>query len=75
MVLSTAVVMTTGAAAVRVPVLAAIFMTVCMPILTAVFAPVFLARRFVGFASQGRRGQQRAGHEQGTKQLRQSNHC
>jgi hypothetical protein len=80
-VLSTAVVMATRAAAILVTilaaVLAAIFTTILTPVFTpilaavhsAVFPSVLAARRFVGLAGHGDRGQQRAGYEEGSKQL------
>lgn len=81
MVLPIAVVMTTGAAAIRwtvpVPVpmavLAPIFATVFPPvlpsILPAIFSAVLATRRLVGFAGDGGGGQQRAGHECGSQQV------
>jgi hypothetical protein len=73
MVLSTAVVMATRAAAIGMPILAAIFpailTTIFAPVFSAVFTAIFTTRRLVRLAGHGDRRQQRAGNEQGSEQL------
>jgi hypothetical protein len=65
MVLSTAVVMATAAAAIGVPILTTIF----APVFSAIFTTIFTTRRLVRLAGHGDRRQQGAGNEQGSEQL------
>lgn len=65
MVLSTAGVVTTGAAAIVLAILAAVFTT----IFPAIFAPVLATRGLIGLTRHRGCGQQRARDEKSTEQL------
>jgi hypothetical protein len=69
MVLSAAVVVTAGTAAVVLTILAAVLAAIFTPVFSAVLATVFTTRRLVGLTRYRGCGQQRARDEKCTEQV------